>query len=62
MELLERFPGDQPASQSQNDGAFLLSMAGMFDSGPNDTSENVSAIVADFVLKKHRDRANDPLD
>jgi hypothetical protein len=56
MELWERYPGDRPVSQSQNDGAFLLSIAGMFDSGPNDSSENASAIVADFILKKHQDK------
>lgn len=37
----------------QLDGAaFLLSIAGMFDSEATDTSENVQQIVADFVRQK----------
>ena len=32
---------------------FLISIAGAFDSGTNNTSENVKSIVSDFILKKH---------
>lgn len=32
---------------------FLLSLAGTFNSGQADTSENVKTIVAEFLLDKH---------
>jgi hypothetical protein len=35
-----------------SDAKFLLSLAGIFDSGVADTSENVKAIVTDFLLPK----------
>lgn len=54
-EVAERSP------HHQNDAAFLLKMAGMFDSGPNDASENVSAIVAYFIQNKNQERPFDPL-
>ncbi len=43
-------------SGTERDGAsFLLSLAGMFDSGPNDTSEHVNSVVSDFILEKSND-------
>jgi hypothetical protein len=47
---------DEDVKQSapkQSASDFLLSMAGIFDSGLKDTSENVEAIVMDAILKKH---------
>lgn len=40
-------------NDSTSHSAFLLSMAGMFDSGQSDSSENVSEIVKNFVTQKH---------
>ncbi|MBI3942414.1 MAG: hypothetical protein HY326_05320 [Chloroflexi bacterium] len=37
---------------------FLISIAGIFDSGATDTSENAESIVTDFILKKHRKTRN----
>jgi hypothetical protein len=47
---------DEDVKQStpkQSASDFLLSMAGIFDSGLKDTSENVEAVVMDAILKKH---------
>ncbi len=43
----------EQSSSKQSASDFLLSLAGIFDSGLKDTSENVEAIVMDFILKKH---------
>ncbi|MDM8527845.1 hypothetical protein QUF58_06465 [Anaerolineales bacterium HSG24] len=40
--------------RSESTGAVsLMAMAGMFESGHDDTSENVKTIVSDFILEKH---------
>jgi hypothetical protein len=45
---------DSPQESPKQSGIdFLMSIAGMFDSGTNNTSENVKSIVSDFILKKH---------
>lgn len=49
-------PGHYTAG-STSDADFLLSMAGLFDSGIEDTSANVEAIVAESILEKHRSKA-----
>ncbi|MBN1991397.1 MAG: hypothetical protein JW953_01745 [Anaerolineae bacterium] len=49
--ILEQYIVNQAQEQSGTD--FLLSIAGMFDSGPNDTSENVRVVVADAIIQKH---------
>lgn len=41
---------------------FLLSIAGMFDSGTNDTSQDIEPIIVDFVMKKHRKSRNGSVD
>jgi hypothetical protein len=38
----------------QTGSAFLLSLADMFNSGAGDASENVHALVIDFISNKHR--------
>ena len=52
-EILEQYIVSQYPAQEQSGAAFLLSIAGMFNSGPNDTSEHVRAIVTDFIRQKH---------
>ena len=54
-EILDQYIISQSMAQEQSGTAFLLSIAGMFDSGPNDTSERVHPAVADSILHKHRD-------
>jgi hypothetical protein len=44
---------EHPLSAEQSGIEFLLSIAGMFDSGQTDTSENVETIVTNSILKKH---------
>ena len=56
-EILERYVASQPAAKKQSGAAFLLSIAGMFDSGASNASENVRPIVADFLLEKHGEKA-----
>lgn len=51
-EILEQYVLTHPV-QSSSHADFLLSMAGMFDSGQTDTSENVEATVKEFILQKH---------
>jgi len=52
-QILEQYITSQSLSRQEQSGVgFLLSIAGMFNSGTNDTSENVNAIVTDFVLQK----------
>jgi len=58
-EILDQYIVSQSMAQEQSGTAFLLSIAGMFDSGPNDTSEHVQPIVADSILYKHRDILNE---
>ena len=41
---------------------FLMSIAGMFDSGISNTSENAETIVTDFILKKHGKTRNGSAD
>ncbi|MCK4590110.1 MAG: hypothetical protein KAT86_00045 [Candidatus Latescibacteria bacterium] len=53
-EALEQVIACQPFTKKQSGAAFLLSLAGMFDSGVGNVSENVQPIVADFLLKKQR--------
>ena len=40
-------------TQSVSDTEYLFSMGGMFRSEPSDTSEHVSEIVADYLVKKY---------
>lgn len=58
-EILDQYIVSQSMAQEQSGTAFLLSIAGMFDSGPNDTSEKVHPVVADSILHKHRDILNE---
>jgi hypothetical protein len=51
-EALEQVIASQSFTKKQSGAAFLLSLAGMFNSGDSDVSENVQPIVADFLLKK----------
>ena len=45
---------DRQASSEQSGVDFLMSIAGIFDSGTsNSTSENVKTTVSDFILSKH---------
>jgi hypothetical protein len=54
-EILEQYVIRQSLTQEQSGPAFLLSIAGMFDSGPNETSERVQAVVAASIIEKHRE-------
>lgn len=47
-EILERYLSEELGTQ-ESCAEFLQSIAGMFDSGTEDTSENVNAIVASFI-------------
>jgi hypothetical protein len=58
-EILDQYIISQSMAQEQSGTAFLLSIAGMFDSRPSDTSEHVHPIVADAILNKHRDILNE---
>jgi hypothetical protein len=49
-EILERYVASQSVTKKQDGVAFLLSIARMFDSGASNASENVRAIVTDFLL------------
>lgn len=51
--VLDTYVTNQTLAHEQSGTAFLLSVAGMFDSGPNDTSERVRAVVADAIVQKH---------
>lgn len=53
-EIFEQYIARQSWTKKQSGAAFLLSLAGMFDSGTSDTSENVQTIVTDFILKKQK--------
>ena len=52
-EILEQYIASQHFVKKQSGAAFLLSLAGMFNSGANSVSENVHAIVTDLILNKH---------
>jgi len=41
-----------------NDAQFLLTLAGMFESGTKETSSEVNAIVSNFLLQKHESRSH----
>lgn len=51
-EILKQYVVNQPSAKKQDGATFLLSLAGMFNSGTSNTSENVHSIVADFILKE----------
>lgn len=51
-EILERYIVSQSPAKRQNGTAFLLSLAGTFNSGVSSASENVRAIVTDFILNQ----------
>ena len=52
-DILQQYVTNQTDAPENGGGAFLLSMAGMFNSGISDTSENVRAVVMDFVKRKN---------
>ena len=52
-EMLEQYVANRPLTTKSGGAAFLLSLAGMFNSGANRASENVRAVVTDFILRKH---------
>ena len=51
-EILERYIVNQFLAKRRNGTDFLLSLAGMFNSGVSSASENVRAIVTDFILNQ----------
>jgi hypothetical protein len=51
--ILEQYIADYAFVPKQSGAQFLLSLAGMFDSGMSDGSENVSTIVRDFISRKY---------
>lgn len=53
-EILEQYAVRHTMAQEESGTAFLLSIAGIFDSGPNDTSERVHTLVADAITQKHQ--------
>jgi len=55
--VLDTYVANESLAQEQSGTAFLLSVAGMFDSGPNDTSEHVRTIVTDSIVQKFRGKA-----
>lgn len=55
-EILEQYIASQHFVKKQSGVAFLLSLAGIFNSGANSISENVHAIVNDFILNKHEEK------
>jgi hypothetical protein len=61
-EILEHYLASEYPAQGQSGAAFLLSLAGMFNSGSNDTSEHVGEVVTDFILQKHREALHDSSD
>ena len=52
-EILQHYIADQAATVKSDGAAFLLTLAGIFNSGVVDTSENVRAVVTDFILHRH---------
>ena len=55
-EILERYIVSQSLAKRRNGTAFLLSLAGMFNSGVSSASENVRAIVTDFILSQQEEK------
>ncbi len=51
--ILEQYIADYAFFPKQSSAQFLLSLAGMFDSGIDNTSEQVNTIVRDLILKKY---------
>lgn len=51
--ILEQYIADYSFFPRQSGVNFLLSVAGVFDSGMSDGSENVSTIVRDFISRKY---------
>lgn len=49
-------------NSEQSGTAFLLSIAGMFDSGRNKGSEEVDTVVSDFIKEKYGDALIDRAD
>jgi len=54
--ILDRHIDSQISPTKQDGVAFLMSVAGMFDSGIRDTSERAHDIVTDIILRKHGKR------
>jgi hypothetical protein len=52
-EILQLYVADQVTPVKSDGAAFLLTLAGSFNSGVVDTSENVRAVVTDFILHRH---------
>jgi hypothetical protein len=52
-DVLRHYLLSQTDKAAHNGKNSLLSMAGMFDSGSEDTSENVRDIVKNFILDRH---------
>jgi prevent-host-death family protein len=44
----------EKTSRTQQGAAFLLSLAGLFDSGYEDTSEQAKSLVEEFILQRHQ--------
>jgi prevent-host-death family protein len=44
----------EKTSRTQQGAAFLLSLAGLFDSGLDDTSERAETLVKEFILQRHQ--------
>jgi len=55
-EILERYIINQSLAKKRNGTTFLLSLAGMFNSGVSSASENVRAIVTDFILNQQGEK------
>lgn len=51
-------PEQMSDARDRSGADFLLSVAGMFDSGMNNTSEQVNTVVSDFIMGKYNDRAD----
>lgn len=51
--ILEQYVSAQSVPQPSRSGAFLLSIAGMFDSGANTASEHVSDTLKESILQKY---------
>ena len=51
--ILEQYLREHISQKPSRDAAFLLSLAGMFDSGGTSTSEHVHKIVNDAIVKKY---------
>jgi len=56
-EILEQYIAHQHLPAPQTGATFLLSLAGMFSAETSDTSENVHAMVTDFILSNHGEKS-----